>query len=159
MIIGIDPGPVSSAYAVVCPDYSIKAAAKVDNQTMRDILHGWREFHADASTEFDTAVIESIQSFGKPVGRETFETCYQIGRLQEICDNRGTQSVLIPRQEYANAICGCQASDSKLRQALLLRFGSDAKGQPLNALKGHSDLRSAYAVAVYYLDRQKWTNK
>jgi hypothetical protein len=148
MVIGIDPGPTHSAYAVVCPDYSIKAAAKVENWLLEKYI---------INEDPETVVIESIQSYGKPVGRETFETCYAIGAFRYVADCRINSVVqLIPRQEYANALCGCPGNDAKLRQTLLLRFGSDTKGGPLYALKGNTDLRSAYAVAVYWLDTQRW---
>jgi hypothetical protein len=154
MIIGIDPGPVSSGYAVVCPDYSIECAGKDDNRLAEKIIYEWIKANRGS-----TVAIESIQSYGKPVGRETFETCYQIGRMMQIAESAGATVALIPRQEYANAICGAKANDAMLRQALLLRFGSDAKGGPLNALKGNSDLRSAYAVAVYWIDKCRWNGE
>ncbi len=154
MIIGIDPGPTQSAYAIVNPDYSIYAAARVEN---RHLLNSLQTFLADNDT-MKTVVIESIQSYGAPVGRETFETCYQIGAFRYIAEQSiWANCVLIPRQEYVNAICGCRGTDAVLRQALLLRFGGDKKGEPLNALKGSTDLRSAYAVAVYHMDKAKWT--
>lgn len=151
IVCGIDPGPTHSAYAVVCPDYSIKEAGKLENWALEQHLR---------SLDVADVAIESIQSYGKPVGRETFETCYAIGAFRYIVERRNHGAAyLIPRQEYANSICGGKSSDAMLRQALLLRFGSDAKGGPLNVLKGHSDLRSAYAVAVYWLDREKWKER
>jgi hypothetical protein len=92
-----------------------------------------------------------------PVGREVFETAYEIGRLMQWFDQFSIRYSLYPRQEYAHSICGTgKISDSILRQALLLRFGGDKKDEPLHQLKGSSDLRSAYAVAVYHLDKKKW---
>ena len=42
-----------------------------------------------------------------------------------------------------------------MRAALLTRFGGDKKGEPLELLKGSTDKRSAFAVAVYHLDGAK----
>lgn len=157
MIIGIDPGPTHTAWVILKDDGTVDSAEKLPNPVVNQCL---REVLVNA--DIRAVVIESIQSYGKPVGRETFETCYQIGRLIEICDWHrgigagGAFTHLYPRQEYVNAICGCKGNDAILRQALLLRFGSDKKGEPLHALKGCTDLRSAFAVAVYHQDRQKW---
>lgn len=149
--VGIDPGPTHSAYAVVFSDYSVIEAAKVENDELLGILH-----YGSAADPSVTVVIESIVSYGQPVGKETFETCYWIGEFRRQLKDDGLDYALIPRQEYVNSICGCKGNDTILRQALLLRFGGDKKGEPLNCLKGSSDLRSAYALAVYWLDAQKW---
>ena len=145
-IIGIDPGPEQSAYCLIGNDYRPHRAAKVDNSELLEIVA--------ALEESTYLAIESIQSYGAPVGRETFETCYQIGRIQQAATSTGKSFTLYPRPEYSKAICGCQrVNDAVLRQALLLRFGGDRKGEPLHVLKGCSDKRSAFAVAVYHLDK------
>ena len=147
-ILGIDPGPKESAYCLVTEDYWICSAEKISN----DVL-----IYKTNRLLFDNAAIESLQSFGMPVGREVFETAYMIGRIQQKLADLSRVYDLYPRQEYAHSICGTgKISDAILRQALLLRFGGDKKGEPLHQLKGSSDLRSAYAVAVYHLDKKKW---
>jgi hypothetical protein len=150
MILGIDPGPTETAFCVANDDYTILSADKVANKMLIASLK-------NNSLPYKEAVVESLQSFGMPVGREVFETAYMIGRLQQRLEDEGLIVTLYPRQEYAHSICGTgKISDSILRQALLLRFGGDKRGEPLNKLKGSSDLRSAYAVAVYHLDKKKW---
>ena len=146
IVVGIDPGDTQSAYAIVCQDYSVAEAAKVDNESLTDVLKG-------ASVCNSQVVVEGIQSYGMPVGRNVFDTCYQIGRILQICDDLGLPWTIYNRPEYTKAICGVQKiSDSVLRQALLLRFGGDKKGEPLNKLKGSTDKRSAFAIAAYHLD-------
>jgi hypothetical protein len=147
-IIGCDPGPSASALCVVSPDYRIQSAAKVPNAEAEVTLRALLDKDA-------TFVVESLQSYGKPVGRETFETAYAIGAFRYLAEQAGATCALIPRQEYVNCICGCRGTDSVLRQALELRFGGYKKGDVLNSLNG-TDLRSAYAVAVYWMDREKW---
>ena len=79
-----------------------------------------------------------------------------IGRLQQRIHALGGTFALIPRPEYTRRICGVgKVNDAILRQALLLRFGGDKRGEPLNLLKGCTDKRSAFAVAVYKLDLMK----
>lgn len=146
MIVGIDPGPSESAYCQI-EGYDIKRAGKVDNEFLIDLLYGLNPSHV---------AIESIQSYGMPVGREVFDTCYQIGRIIQKCVDGGIPYSLYPRPEYVRAICGVsKVSDSILRQSLLLRFGGDKKGEALHLLKGASDKRSAFAVAVYHLDKDR----
>jgi hypothetical protein len=144
MIIGIDPGSEETAYAVIDENYNVIEADKLNNEIVLQF---------DLST-YDAVVIESIQSYGMAVGRTVFETCYMIGMLIQRATDDGSEPVLYPRPEYAKAIAGVnKVNDSILRQALLLRFGGDKKGEPMNKLKGNSDKRSAFAVAAYHLDK------
>lgn len=147
MILGIDPGSTDSAFCLIDTDYRIKDADKLPNAKMIGYI---------TDMPFSIAAIESIQSYGMAVGREVFETCYMIGRIQQKIFSLGGKFALIPRPEYTRRLCGVQkVNDAILRQALLLRFGGDKKGEPLNMLKGCSDKRSAFAVAVYQLDLMK----
>lgn len=145
MILGIDPGPTESAYCQT-GGYEIIASDKLANDVLLDTIEWHNVSHV---------AIESIQSYGMAVGRSVFETCYMVGRIIQKCIDQEIPYSLYPRQEYAKSICGTsKISDAILRQALLLRFGGDKKGEPLYLLKGASDKRSAYAVAVYHMDRQ-----
>lgn len=144
MILGIDPGPELCAYAAVDLDYAILGSDKISTKALIELL----EFSAPQHV-----ALESIQSYGMMVGRSTFDTCYAIGRIMQACDQVCIPYTLYPRPEYSRRICGVgKVNDSVLRQALLLRFGGDKKGEPLNALKGCSDKRSAFAVACYHID-------
>lgn len=143
-ILGIDPGSTESAFCLINQKYEIIEAGKLPNAEVRRFVR---------TKPFGIAAIESIQSYGMAVGREVFDTCYEIGRLMQLIDAIGGKFTLIPRPEYTRRLCGVQkVNDAILRQALLLRFGGDRKGEPLYMLKGNSDKRSAFAVAVYKLD-------
>lgn len=176
-IVGIDPGPVESAYALVTEGQQVLHAEKVGNESLIERIRQAPPAHV---------AIESIQSYGMAVGREVFDTCFFIGELIRTCKDAGIPFTLYPRPEYTRRICGVgKVNDAVLRQALLLRFGGDGeivkhevipagepgagvylngprKGQPrvrevripepLHELVGCSDKRSAFAVAVYHLD-------
>jgi Holliday junction resolvasome RuvABC endonuclease subunit len=143
-VLGIDPGPAESAYALVSSRFEVLSAGKVGNDELASLLRASPPAHV---------AIESIQSYGMPVGRSTFDTCFMIGRVIQVCRDRGIPCTLYPRPEYTRRICGVgKVNDAVLRQALLLRFGGDRKGEPLHALKGSTDKRSAFAVAVYHID-------
>jgi Holliday junction resolvasome RuvABC endonuclease subunit len=142
--MGLDPGPAETGYAVVGPEYQVVEAGKSSNEAIITMLKANSPSHV---------AIESVQSYGAPVGRSVFDTCFFIGELIRTCKDAGIPFTLYPRPEYTRRICGVgKVNDAVLRQALLLRFGGDRKGEPLYALKGNSDKRSAFAVAVYFLD-------
>lgn len=147
-ILGVDPGTVETAYCLIDSDYKIVLADKVVNESFISCcIQSGNMVHL---------TIESMQSYGMSVGREVFETAYQIGRIIQRAKDCGLSYTLYPRPEYAKAICGTQKiSDSILRQSLLLRFGGDKKGEPLFQLKGNSDKRSAFAIAAYHLDKTR----
>lgn len=144
-ILGIDPGSSETGFALVrAEDYSVKDADKLSNEDMLNTIY---------DLEPSQVAVESIQSYGMPVGRTVFETCFFIGRIQQLCHHLKIPCHLYPRPEIIRSICQARkTNDSVLRQALLLRFGGDKKGEPLNLLKGSTDKRSAYAAAVYHID-------
>ena len=147
LILGIDPGPTESAYAIVRPDYTLVRARKCPNMELYALL---ATLHLDG---VGVVAIECLACYGRPVGRETFETAYVVGDCRTLVDRTGALWVLYDRPTYANAIAGTnKVTDAMLYQALRLRFGPATKGGPLYGLRGHSDLRSAYSLAVYYLD-------
>jgi Holliday junction resolvasome RuvABC endonuclease subunit len=175
-ILGIDPGPAESAFALVTEDQQVLHAEKVGNDSLIERIREAPPAHV---------AIESIQSYGMAVGREVFDTCFFIGELIRACKDAGIPFTLYPRPEYTRRICGAgKVNDSVIRQALELRFGGygenvssevipdgepgagvykggPRKGQsrvrevrtpqPLHALNC-SDKRSAFTVAVYHLD-------
>lgn len=144
LVLGIDPGPVETAFALVDASYRVIRADKVPTDAVLEAIR---------TSPPGVVAIESIQSYGMAVGQSVFQTCYAIGRIQQRCKDHGVPFAMYPRPEYARRICGVgKISDAIVRQALCLRFGGDAKGEPLNLLKGNSDKRSAFAVAVYHLD-------
>ena len=147
MIIGVDPGPKETGYAIMdTSDYLPLEAGKLPNAEFSVML-------SMAPAEGLHIACEGIQSQGMPVGKEVFETCFNIGEYRHIARVAAIPFFIYPRQEYARSICGCkQYGDAVLRKALIMRFGGDRKGEPLNLLKGDTDRRSAFAVAVYHAD-------
>jgi len=145
-IIGVDPGPEETAFAIVSSGYELVMADRIGNDAF---------IRALKAAPLSHVAVESIQSYGMPVGRSVFDTCYMIGRVIQVCKDREVPFTLYPRPEYVRNLCGGSTTkDSVLRQALRLRFGEDAKkGDPLYCLRGGSDKRSAFAVAVYHLDK------
>ena len=148
LIMGIDPGPTESAYAIVRPDYSLVKATKAQNYEVKCALS-----EAIIDQGVRVVVIEGLACYARPVGRETFETAYMVGDLRTLVTVDGAEWLLYDRPTYANAIAGTnKVTDAMLYQALRLRFGDANKGGPLYGLRGNSDLRSAYALAVFHLD-------
>jgi Holliday junction resolvasome RuvABC endonuclease subunit len=146
IILGIDPGNEFSAYAFINEKYEILEANKVSNSELREVIR---------LSGYNIIALESIQSYGMPVGRSTFETCFMIGRIIQMASDRKKEYFLYPRPKIAQGIIGQggKYNDTTMRQALLIRFGGDKKGEPMNILKGGgSDKRSAFATAVYHLD-------
>lgn len=115
LILGIDPGPQRSAAVLIDEKFEVVVAEVFSNE----ILIGHIKRGA-----WEHVAVESIQSYGMLVGREVFDTCYQIGRIQQACADKGMPCTLYPRMEYTRRICGTgKINDSILRQALELRFG------------------------------------
>ena len=154
VICAIDPGPAQSAW-VVFGDHEIRSCGIENNLALIDRLRALRELEA-----VSTLVIEGVQSFGMPVGREVFETCVWSGRFIQAWDKPYRT---LGRREIKLELCGsARAKDANIRQALIDDFpatgggkvrqvGTKAKPGPLYGVK--ADIWSALAVAVVY---QRW---
>ena len=156
MIFAIDPGNIESAFVIVTDDLSkVINKGKVYNEDLLDII--WQV------DKVSHVAIEGIQSYGMPVGKEVFETCYFIGRLQEtFLREHGKFPLMIYRMEEKLCLChSTKAKDSNIRQALIDRFGEvGTKKNPGYFYGFKKDIWSAMAVAVTYHDKflKEWKN-
>jgi hypothetical protein len=140
-IMAIDPGPEKSAYCVFEPGHI--DAAIVPNAVMKEMLKRYK---------YERVAIEFMQSFGMPVGKETFETCVWIGRFIEAS---GVEPIRVYRKEVCVHLCGsARAKDPNVRRALIDRFGEPGTKKAPGLLYGVSkDMWSALGIAVTAYDR------
>lgn len=150
-ILAIDPGPKESAFCVWDGERIIESG-KVESPRILDLI-------IKTSTYNDSTVAcEHLQYYGMAVGKEVFDTAYWIGDFRGKC--RDSQIAFIPvfRSEVKQHFChSTRATDSNIRYALEDRFGKKGtKKAPglMYPLVG-SDMRSAFAIAVYVMDKQK----
>jgi len=152
----IDPGTIQSAYCSFDVNESVylEYIAKIDNE---ELLKHLREF------EYNKTIIEGIVSYGMPVGQSVIETCYFIGRVQEIAYQykNWNEFYRYSRKEIKQHICNStRAKDSNVVQALIDRF---AKYPDVNHGKGNKrnpdffagftrDIWQAFALSVFYFD-------
>lgn len=142
IILAIDPGPKESAYCKF--DGRILDHAYILNEQILSRAP-WL-----TDTGVIPVVIEWIEGYGLTVGRETFETCYWVGRFCQAAD----VSHLLGRKAIKSHLCNTtQAKDRDIRAALIDRFGEPGtkkKPGPTYGLVG--DEWSALAVAVTWAD-------
>ncbi|QLQ16122.1 MAG: hypothetical protein HZY73_11210 [Micropruina sp.] len=161
-LLAIDPGNELSAYVVIDADYRPVALGKVPNDELLDAL-GMLDLDVLGGAVPTAFAIEMVASYGMPVGREVFETCYWIGRFSEAIraqDFRHPLPELVYRREVKLNICGsAKAKDGNIRQALVDRFapGRPNHGKGTKAAPGwfygfSADIWQAYALAVTHLD-------
>lgn len=155
LILGIDPGTTESGICLIeAKDFNqpnIVSAEKKQNHLVKgeiSYLH----------TQCDRlhVVIEGMENQSRAFGQSSIETCYFIGRLLEHCDKPDPISVtLYKRHEYGRFfVNGGVLNDATLRAALETVWGPSAKkADPLYALRGASDKRSAFALAKYHEHR------
>jgi hypothetical protein len=158
IVIGIDPGPSSSAVLAWNPHTSrIVDMLTADNETILNSCHDWHY------KEREICGIEMVASYGMAVGRETFETVYWIGRFAERWDRHHVMQTtrLYRRQDGDEGIPAIvlhlchdsRAKDANIRQALRDRFGPKGTKKHPGILYGIKDHAwSALAVAVTLAD-------
>lgn len=158
-ILAIDPGPRMSAFVELAGD-RVVAHGKVGNLELLQKLR--------TADPHGPLVVEMIAPYGKPVGREVFETCTWIGRYLEAWQGVGR---LLERKEVKRAL-GLRAGGSKaatdadVRRTLIARWCrkvDPAVGEPERLVIGSKrapgplfgivdDQWAALAVAVAWRD-------
>lgn len=150
LLYAIDPGPETSAIVLI--KRGRVTGGLHPNQELRDAMLG-------PLTKPGHLVIEQVESFGMPVGREVFETVFWSGRFAEAWQSKGAgfSWSRIGRKEIKLTLCGnARAKDPHIRQALIDRHGGPAcikKGGALAGVKSH--LWAALAVAETHLATER----
>ena len=156
-ILAIDPGNIESGYCVL-DGYRPVKFGKIPNDGFKNLF--------DDLFGCDVVVIEMVESYGMPVGREVFDTVRWIGKFEAYAEKYLMDVEFVTRKEEKLAIChSMKANDATIRQALVDRFapGTPNHGKGTKKEKGFfygfkADMWSAFAVGVTYLDRKKEEN-
>lgn len=141
-MLAIDPGSRESAYVHYDPiARSIGHRGELLNGDMLDAIPG-------LSLGQEVIAIEMIASYGRPVGKDIFETLLWIGRFIQAA---GKQVRLVYRKSVMLHLCGVRnARDSDIRTALIAKLGPvGTKNEPGPTYGITGDIWSALSVAVY----------
>lgn len=152
-IIAIDPGTTESA-VVRWDGESVSTAKILPNDHCLGFVR--------AQNSNVLVAVEMVACYGMPVGREVFETCLLVGRIQEavfVNCLEGVEFRLIYRRDVKLHHCqSARAKDGNVRQALIDKYGAPgtlkAKGRTYG-LKSH--LWSAFAIATYVTENMTQT--
>lgn len=152
-IIAIDPGPLHSGVIRLEGDSVTFVDAGMENRYLRE----WAQRYTP-----DVLAVEGIECHGMAVGKPVFETCYMVGRLQQIAEDMDQPFMLVYRSQEKMHLChSMQAKPKNIRQALLDMFPATGGGKtpqvgiqsnkgPLFGVGTHA--WSALAIAVYARD-------
>lgn len=154
MILAIDPGNERSAFVLLEPDLRPVWHGKVPNtQMICEIIpeaeHGRKDI---------TLAIEMVASYGMPVGREVFDTCFFAGMFWQTSQAK-KRCIVYRMDEKLNLCHDSRAKDANIRQALIDRFaagtpngGKGTKKEPGWFYGFSADVWQAYAVGVTCAD-------
>jgi Holliday junction resolvasome RuvABC endonuclease subunit len=151
VLVAIDPANKQTGYVLIDQtSYKPIAFGKVDNIYMKNILQEIHTLKAEVEV-----VIEMVANYGTVVGRDVFETCIFIGRLQEMCNQLQVEYSMLYRSKVKLNLCGKTATikDPHIIQALKDRFGDKGtKANPGWFFGFKEDIWQAYALGVTFLD-------
>jgi hypothetical protein len=153
IVIGVDPGPVESAY-VLWDGSKILSAGNVLNAEIDTYAARW-------CIQRHQCWIETMQSYGTTMGRSTIDTLIWIGRFIEIFRNCGVMPRLQVRPTIKTHICGSpKANDGHVIEALTDRIGpKGSKRQPGPTYGISNHTWQALAIAVYGWDDYNFSSK
>jgi hypothetical protein len=143
MILGIDPGPTRSAYAVWLTDE--KRAFPCETLANEDFLFKMRRYHPDV------IVIEDVSFYGKVLNKETFDTLKLIGRLQEIFP----QHVLVDFPTKAYHFCNSRrgVTSGQIAKVIQAKYGGKGTNKlpgPFHGIRAHE--WDAVSCAIWYAE-------
>ncbi len=153
IIIGIDPGPRIQS-CVAFQNGKVLAVREFAIPQETDLLRDWIFSLAPGKLLRNVSVCcEWIESYGMAVGKETFETVFQVGRMQETIGPMR----LIPRKDVKMHLCDTvRAKDANVRQALIDKLGpvgTKKNTGPCYGVAGHYWAALAVAVTASELPR------
>lgn len=156
-ILAIDPGNEFTAWAVLDCD-TLMVHGKDTNDAFLDSLK-----LKSGVWDLDMAVVEMVACYGMSVGREIFETCVMIGRIEDRWSEHTNKPIMrITRPEVKLQLCGTvRAKDANVRAKLIDLYGpgkAEAVGTknkqgPLYGVKG--DEWAAIAVGVAWMRKNQ----
>jgi hypothetical protein len=155
-ILCIDPGTTESGVVELSGTKILSSEPALPNADLLESLKG----------DWGTTVmlIEMVSCYGKPVGKETFETCVWIGRFIEAFEGWWEY---VYRRDVKLTLCNSmRAKDANIRQAILDMYpatgggktpqvGTKANPGPLFGVKSHA--WSALALGLTWMEQQKAT--
>jgi hypothetical protein len=151
-ILAIDPGTTESAAVVwSVAGQNLLECTKVSN---RHLLMNM-VYYLNVNS-VDVVVIEKVESYGMPVGREIFETVLWSGIFNQAARSAGHSPIYhVPRRAVKLELCGTsKAKDANIRQAIIDLYGPVPKKSQDNAhyglFKPSKDTWQAWALAVAF---------
>lgn len=154
MILAIDPGNKKSAFVLLEDDLRPVWHGKVPNsQMISEIIP-----EAECGRKDITLALEMVASYGMPVGREVFDTCFFAGMFWQ--KSQAMRRCIVYRMDEKLCLChDSRAKDANIRQALIDRFaygvpnkGKGTKKEPGWFYGFSADVWQAYAVGVTCAD-------
>lgn len=147
MVISIDPGTTESA-VLKWDGKTVLGKEKLPNASVLAYL--------GICVGTEHLVIEMVQSFGMPVGREVFQTVLWVGRFLQFWHTKfGNDAELVYRSDIKMHHCrSARAKDANIRQALIDKYGPPGVKRAPGVTYGISgDLWSAFAIATFITER------
>lgn len=118
-LLAVDPGTDESGWVIWHDDNTLGANGVSENSEVLDLCRWWP----------GELAIEMIASYGMAVGREVFETCVWIGRMQQAYAEPN-EVRLVYRREVKKHLCGNNsAKDSEIMHAILDLFPRTGGGK------------------------------
>ena len=148
-ILAIDPGPQQSAFVVWNGKEISEKGIRVNKEFLEWIdLGNW-----SLVLNIDVYVLEDVEHFGMPVGKDVFETVRWTGIFAHAAGLKWTH--FLPRREVKLHLCGsARAKDANIRQALIERLGPPGTKKAQGITYGvKKDMWSALALAVTWWDQ------
>lgn len=143
-ILAIDPGTEESGWCLLQDGVVVESGVSSNPDLLYKVLT-WGGYSKDV------LAIEMIASYGMPVGREVFETCVWIGRIQQAWKMPWAVR-LVYRRDVKLHLCGnAKAKDANIRQALLDLIGPQGTKKapgPTYGVKSHAWAALGVAATV-----------
>jgi len=149
-VLAVDPGNFESGYCIWDGEKLFEHGNLSNKDMLAKVMHG----------DYDLFMCEYVQSYGKPVGNDTFDTVFWIGRFCNASEYVDKKWFLVTRMQIKMHHCHHPGSkDSHIRQALIDKYGSPGTKKEPGVLHGVvKHIWSAVALATYATETNFYFN-
>jgi len=158
-VLAIDPGQKESGFVKLKynkrnKNFKIIEKGILENNKILKKIYFFKLIINPTEKRFIT--IESITSYGMPIGQSTIDSIYWVGRFHQKAIENDIKTILIPRKDIKLYLCGnCRAKDKNIRQRLIDKFGLPGTKKNPGKLCGISNHTwAALATGVVFLEQK-----
>ena len=151
-VFAIDPGPIQSAFVRWDGERIIEHAIWRNGDLLSRLKGGFNDG--------DTLLVEMVENYGKPAGKDLFETAVFVGAFMNAGEMMAGRFRVLRRTVKYWHCRTMKAGDTQIRAAMVEKYGEPGtKAKPGRTYGVKADEWQALALATYWTECEEQQRK